>query len=60
VLLPGCVVLRQVYRGKWCGIDIAAKEYLGGDDDSDMQGSGEQSEAGRQRAQVRGICSCFS
>lgn len=57
-LTPG-VVLCQVYRGKWCGIDIAAKEYLGGDEDSELQGSGEQSDAGRLRAQVSTPAAAF-
>ena len=49
-----CAVLCvQVYRGKWCSIDIAAKEYLAVEDgETDFSASGEPTEAGRQKAQV--------
>jgi hypothetical protein len=42
-----------VYRGKWCDIDIAAKEYLGVDDrETEFSAGSEPTEAARQRAQV--------
>jgi hypothetical protein len=55
--LPCCVktsCAAQVYRGKWCSVDIAAKEYLAVEDgETELHTSGQEpTEAARQKAQV--------
>jgi len=58
VLMLACVSFLcpayQVYRGKWCNIDIAAKEYLAVDDGESEQFNAdhEPTEAARNRAKV--------
>lgn len=51
----------QVYRGKWCSVDIAAKEYLAVEDgETELHTSGQDvTEQARQRAQVRAAASCL-
>ena len=59
VLLLCCL---QVYRGKWCNIDIAAKEYLAVDDGECEQlttANQEPSEAAKNRAKVSVYVACF-
>jgi hypothetical protein len=43
----------QVFRGKWCETDIAAKEYLAvNDGETEFSAGSEPTEAARQRAKV--------
>jgi len=56
----------QVYRGKWCNIDIAAKEYLAVDEDEStlalLQFNADQMspEAARNRAKVSYAAGCYN